>query len=105
MANVRGATESRRISAIVVKCSTDAVGSTRVHFAPDEPGDCARIEAVRTTRCFENAPFCQNERYTSGSASAFRASVRVSETMPTISIGASHPPGSASAAERTGAGK
>ena len=68
-------------------------GIDRVHLAPDQPGDRAWSDAVRTTRCFENAPFCQNERYTSGSACALSASVLVSETIPTISIGRFTSPG------------
>jgi hypothetical protein len=62
MAKVRGAIEFRRICAMVVKCSTDAVGSTACTSRRTSAAAAAGSDAVRTTRCFENAPCCQNDR-------------------------------------------
>jgi hypothetical protein len=62
MANVRAATDSRRISAIVVIRSTAEVGSIARSSRRTSAASVVGSPAARTTRCFENAPDCQNGR-------------------------------------------
>ena len=62
IANVRGATDVRRTSVIVVKRSTEAVGSTAWISRRTVAARADGSAAARTTRCFEKAPLCQKDR-------------------------------------------
>ena len=62
IANVRGAIDCRRISAIVVIRSTADVGSIARSSCRTSAASASGSPVARTTRCFENAPDCQNGR-------------------------------------------
>jgi len=59
IANVRGATESRRMSCMVLKCSTEAVGSMVWSSCRIIAISGCGSAALRTIKCLEKAPLCQ----------------------------------------------
>ena len=93
IAKVRDASDSPRTSSSVFMFSTATVGST-ARSSRWTLDMIARGSAdVRMTRSFENAEFCQSDRYTSGSGAFARSPVRPFATTPMISVdGRSRPP-------------
>jgi hypothetical protein len=86
LAKIRDACESARMSSSVFTCSTETVASTERNSRLMASIAVRGSAAVRTTRFFENALACQNERQTSGDGGCVRSPGRPFPATPMISV-------------------